>query len=194
VRWAQAATGRAAAAFFGKNHCNRTFRGLTSAVGVVAAPQKRAIWERSIYIFGESDGSFVFVGTESGTVTRAGQVISDVALQTQPADGSEQIRLCTARGLVYKAYRRPYSSGTYVLTLLASGYYEVAPWDFVFVSDGGNPNKYKLMEKVPTIFHHLRTYYSPCSCSHYGIEILGDAVTIEAASGEHEVRVEDFGQ
>ena len=33
--------------FLGKNHCNRTFRGLTSAVGVVAAPQKRAIWERS---------------------------------------------------------------------------------------------------------------------------------------------------
>jgi hypothetical protein len=79
------------------------------------------------YIFGESDGSFVFVGTESGTVTRVGQAIGDVALQTQPADGSEQIRLCTACGLAYKAYRRPYSPGTYVLTLLESGYYEIAP-------------------------------------------------------------------
>jgi hypothetical protein len=33
--------------FLNENRCNRTFEGLTSAVGVVAEAQGRAIWERS---------------------------------------------------------------------------------------------------------------------------------------------------
>lgn len=36
--WSQAATGRAAAALFGENPCNRTFRWVVSVFGVVAAP------------------------------------------------------------------------------------------------------------------------------------------------------------
>jgi len=34
--------------FLGRNPCNRTFAGLKSVVGVVAAPWRRAIGERSV--------------------------------------------------------------------------------------------------------------------------------------------------
>ena len=49
MRWVQAATGRVVAAFFWRNPCNRTLWGLASAFGVVAAPRRWAIWERSAY-------------------------------------------------------------------------------------------------------------------------------------------------
>src|SRR5262249_39976083 len=47
----QAATGQVAAAFFGEKPCNRTFGSIASAIGVVAAPRRRATWERSVYAF-----------------------------------------------------------------------------------------------------------------------------------------------
>ncbi|HEX4072751.1 MAG TPA: hypothetical protein VHX68_16340, partial [Planctomycetaceae bacterium] len=150
--------------------------------------------DEPLYIFGESDGAFVSVGTESGKVTHL-QQRSRMSLQTRTAtDGSESMRLCTASGLAYKAYRRPYLFGGTVLTLLASGYYDSAPWELFFVPAGGASNKFQLMEKVPQRFFLLSTYYSPSWCSQYGLEDLGEVVTIEDSFGEHQIRVEDLGK
>ena len=110
----------------------------------------------------------------------------------QANEDGGQIRLCTA-GLAYKAYRRPYPFGGYVLSLAASGYYDTAPWELFFTGVKGSPGKYQLMEKVPARFFFLVTYYTPCFCSHYGLEPLANGVTIQDAAGEHRVTVEGWG-
>jgi hypothetical protein len=152
------------------------------------------------YIFGPSaGGGYIFVGTQSGTVTRA----KDAALARQPSTSQQQvqqrsdgdqIRLCTANGLVYKAFFRPYPFGGSVLSLVASGFYDLAPWELFFMGVNGNPGKFQLMEKVPKRFFFLTTFYTPCFCSTYGLEQLGDSVVIEDSFGEHRVPVERFGQ
>ncbi len=115
---------------------------------------------------------------------------SEVQLQ-QHADGG-QVRLCTAQGLAYKAFKRPYTAGGVVLSLIASGYYDIAPWELSFAPVIGTPGKYQLMEKVPTIYFGLTTFYTPCMCSSFGIADPGEHVTVQDSFGEHRVRVEEF--
>lgn len=113
--------------------------------------------------------------------------MADTAIQQNPAT----IRPCTAQGLIYRAYKRPYDGGpANVLTLFASGYYGDAPWEIFFVGVEGQANTYKLMEKVPRIVYFLITYYATTYCSGVGLVELGDTVTIIDAYGEHQVPVE----
>jgi hypothetical protein len=114
-----------------------------------------------------------------------------VKVQQNPGGGVS--RLCTAQGLAYKAFRRRYSPDSFVLSLVASGFYDTAPWELTFVVVSGSPNKYQLMETVPSHFFHLTTFYTPCFCSHYGLEQLANEITIVDSFGEHVVHVEAFG-
>ena len=66
VGWVQAATGWAAAAIFGENPCNRTFGSIVSAIGVVAAPWRRAIWERSVKAIYDFDDDRLMVSWIDG--------------------------------------------------------------------------------------------------------------------------------
>jgi hypothetical protein len=112
------------------------------------------------------------------------------ALQQNPAT----IRPCTAQGIVYRAYKRPYSGGpSSALALFASCYYGDAPWEIFFVGVEGKPGTYQLMEKVPTIVFFLVTYYAASYSSGYGLPDLGDTVTIIDSYGEHVVQVETIG-
>ena len=112
----------------------------------------------------------------------------------QCADG-DQIRLCTANGLVYRAYRRRYPSGGTVLSLIASGLVRYpAPWELFFQGVAGDPNEYRLLEKAPVRFYFLTTFYSPVFCSQFGLEDVQDAITVTDAAGSHHIPVEDFGE
>lgn len=111
--------------------------------------------------------------------------------QTAQKENPATIRPCTADGIVYRAYKRPYGDGpAQVLNLFASCYYTDAPWEIFFVGVEGRPNAYKLMEKVPTIVYFLVTYYAATYSSGAGLTDLGDTVTIIDAYGEHQVKVE----
>jgi hypothetical protein len=117
--------------------------------------------------------------------------MAETATQTKTQQNPATIRPCTAQGLVYRAYKRPYGGGpSNVLDLFASGYYTDAPWEIFFVGVNGKPNTYQLMEKVPTIVYFLVTYYTASHSSGYGLPDLGDTVTIIDAHGEHKVKVE----
>ncbi|MEM7482964.1 MAG: hypothetical protein AAF481_17450 [Acidobacteriota bacterium] len=112
-------------------------------------------------------------------------------IQTARPDQAEQTRLCTAQGLEYRAYKRPYGSGpSNVLNLFASGYYGDAPWKMFFVPVYGQPNRYRLMEVVPGIVYFIVSYYTASYSSQVGLVDLGDTVIIEDAHGEHEVKVQ----
>ena len=64
-----------------------------------------------------------------------------------PVENAATIRPCTANGLIYKAYKRPYGGGgSYVLSLYADGYYADAPLVMFFTGVEGKPNTYRLME------------------------------------------------
>ncbi|HET7468679.1 MAG TPA: hypothetical protein VFJ81_03355 [Gemmatimonadales bacterium] len=116
--------------------------------------------------------------------------MAETTVQQNPAT----IRPCTAQGLVYRAYSRPYTGGpSNVLNLFASGYYGDAPWEMFFIGVEGQPNTYKLMEKVPTIVYFLVTYYTASYSSGAGLVDLGGTVTIIDAQGEHQVTVEPIG-
>jgi hypothetical protein len=118
------------------------------------------------------------------------ETTAQTALQQNPAT----IRPCTAQGLVYRAYKRPYGSGpANVLNLFASGYYTDAPWEIFFTGVEGKPNTYQLMEKVPTIVFFLVTYYAASYSSGYGLPDLANTVTIIDSYGEHQVQVETIG-
>jgi hypothetical protein len=151
-----------------------------------------------LYIFTEAAGGHhVFVGTKSRKVFTAetaheGETVAETISLQQRTKGV-QTRLCTALGLVYKAYKRPYPGGGSVLTLLASGYHTIAPMELYFVGVECNPNRYRLMENVPYHFFRLTTFYSPGFCSHYGLTDLKETVTIEDGHGKHTVGVEEFG-
>jgi hypothetical protein len=111
--------------------------------------------------------------------------------QTTPQQNPATIRPCTAQGLIYRAYKRPYGGGpSNVLNLFASGTYGDAPWEIFFVGVEGNSNTYKLMEKVPTVVYFIVTNYAASHSSHQGLPDLGDTVTIIDAYGEHKVKVE----
>lgn len=113
------------------------------------------------------------------------------SVETAQQSDSEQIRLSTAQGLVYKAYSRPYGDGPgQVLNLFASGYYGDAPWTMFFQPVSGQPNRYQLMEVVPRIVYFIVSYYTAAYSSQIGLTDLGDTVTIVDASGEHTVKVE----
>ena len=116
--------------------------------------------------------------------------MAETALQQNPGT----IRLCTAQGLVYKAYKRLYSGGpAYTLSLFADGSYGDAPWEIFFTGVEGKPNTYQLMEKVPTIVFFLVTYYAASYSSGYGLPDLANTVTIIDSYGEHQVQVETIG-
>ena len=117
--------------------------------------------------------------------------MADTTTQSNPAT----IRPCTAQGLVYKAYKRPYGDGgsANVLNLFASGYYFDAPWEIFFTGVEGQAGTYQLMERVPTITFGLTSYYTASYSSGYGLPDLGDTVTILDAYGEHQVPVEPLG-
>lgn len=105
------------------------------------------------------------------------------------------VRPCTAKGLVYRAYRRPYGgdgASAGVLNLFASGYYTDAPWTIFFTAVEGKSDTYRLMEHVPTIVYFLVTYYTAAWCSGYGLPDLGKTVTIIDAAGEHTVTIEEL--
>jgi hypothetical protein len=113
--------------------------------------------------------------------------MAETAIQQNPAT----IRPCTAQGIIYRAYKRPYDGGpSNVLTLFASCYYGDAPWEIFFTGVEGQANTYTLMEKVPGIVYFLITYYSATYCSGAGLVELGDTVTIIDAYGSHQVPVE----
>jgi hypothetical protein len=116
--------------------------------------------------------------------------MAETALQQNPGT----IRLCTAQGLVYKAYKRLYSGGpAYTLSLFASGSYGDAPWEIFFTGVEGQAATYNLMEKVPGMVYFLVTYYAASYCSGMGLVELGDTVTINDAYGSHQVPVEIIG-
>src|SRR5258706_16313930 len=74
--------------------------------------------------------SLGFVGNEFTQTDQGRFVMAETAMQQNPAT----IRPCTAQGLIYRAYKRPYDGGpSNVLTLYASGYYGDAPWEIFFV-------------------------------------------------------------
>ncbi|GJM09363.1 MAG: hypothetical protein DHS20C11_16390 [Lysobacteraceae bacterium] len=102
------------------------------------------------------------------------------------------IRLCTCGTTIYRAFSRPYdgAGSAPVLNLFASCTYGSAPWDVFFVGVEGEPNTYKLMEKVPGIQYYLITNYAISYSSGAGLLELGDTVTIIDARGEHQVTVE----
>ena len=112
--------------------------------------------------------------------------------QTQTQENAGTTRLCTAQGLVYKAYSRPYdgADGAKVISLFASGWYSDAPWELFFTAVPGKPNEYQLMEKVPTIVYFLKTFYAPSYCSGAGLVDAGSTVIIHDAYGAHTVAVE----
>ena len=113
----------------------------------------------------------------------------------QNAEGGHGVRLSARpRGSPYKAFKRPYTAGGVVLSLIASGYYDIAPWELTFSAVIGSPGKYQLMEKVPSIFFGLTTFYTPCMCSTYGIADPGEFVTVQDSFGEHKVHIEEFPQ
>lgn len=113
------------------------------------------------------------------------------AVKTAKNAEGEQIRLATASGLEYKAYRRPYAGGDApVLMLFASGFYSDAPWEIFFQPVQGSQNRYRLLEKVPTIVYFIISYYAASYSSQVGLGDLKDTVIIEDAQGEHEVPVE----
>lgn len=101
-------------------------------------------------------------------------------------------RLCTAAQIDYKAYKRPYDgeSSAPVLNLFASCFYGSAPWVLSFEAVNGEPNTYKLMEKVPGIVYFLVTNYAVSYSSGYGLTELSDTITIIDAHGSHKVKVE----
>jgi hypothetical protein len=114
--------------------------------------------------------------------------------ETSVQQNAATIRPCTAQGLVYKAFSRPYGGGpASVLDLFASGYYTDAPWEIFFVGVEGQPNTFQLMEKVPGIVYFLMTYYAASHSSGYGLPDVGDTVTIIDAQGSHQVPVEAIG-
>jgi hypothetical protein len=114
-------------------------------------------------------------------------------IRTESPDQAEQTGLCTAAGLVYRAYKRPYDGGpANVLSLFANGYYGNAPWKLFFVPVNGKTNHYRLMEVVPRIFYYIVSYYAACYCSQIGLPDLGDTVFIEDARGVHEVNIEEI--
>ena len=114
--------------------------------------------------------------------------------ETTVQKNAATIRLCTAQGIVYKAFKRPYGGGpAQVLDLFASCYYTDAPWEIFFVAVEGKPNTYQLMEKVPGIVYFLVTYYAASHSSGYGLPDLGNTVTIIDAHGSHQVPVVAIG-
>jgi hypothetical protein len=120
--------------------------------------------------------------------------MAETATQTTTQQNPATLRPCTAQGLVYRAYKRPYSGGpANVLDLFASCYYTDAPWEIFFTGVEGKPNTYQLMEKVPTIVYFLVSYYAASYSSGYGLPDLGDTVTIIDSYGEHQVQVETIG-
>ena len=112
---------------------------------------------------------------------------NDIATTTP--EHAEQIKLSSAEGLVYKAYRRPFAGGSSVIVLLASGYYLNGGWEIFFqpVSDG----RYQLMEKVPPVTFSLVTFLAASYSSSSG-EFVGDKITVVDAYGEHEVEVAEL--
>ena len=109
--------------------------------------------------------------------------------ETKTQQNPATIRPCTASGIIYQAYQRPYEGGSAkVLILYASCYYGDAPWEIFFTGvEGGG---YQLLEKVPTITFGLVSYYATSYCSGYGLLELGDTVTITDAYGAHQVPVQ----
>ena len=106
-----------------------------------------------------------------------------------------QIRLSTASGLVYKAFRRPYGSGPVsVLNLYASGYYSNAPWEMSFQPVAGQTRRYQLMEKVPTFVYEITSYYTASYSSLVGLKDLGDTVVVVDAQGGHIIPVEPLNE
>jgi len=103
------------------------------------------------------------------------------------------VQPCTAAGLDYRAFKRLYGGGpAYVLDLFASGYYGDAPHEMFFAAVNGEPNRYRLMEKVPGVVYFIVSYYAASFSSQVGLPGLGDQVTIVDASGEHVVKVEEY--
>jgi len=110
---------------------------------------------------------------------------------TKVQDHPGIVRPCTAQGLVYRAFKRPYAGGSaQVLSLFASGYYGDAPWTMFFTGVEGKPDTYRLMERVPTIVYFIVTYYTATYCSGVGLPEVGSTVTIIDAQGEHKIPVE----
>jgi hypothetical protein len=108
----------------------------------------------------------------------------------QPNPGT--IRPCTAQGLIYRAYKRPYIAGppAHALSLFASGYYGDAPWVMFFSAVWGQSDTYQLMEHVPTGVYFITTYYTATYCSGVGLPGKLDTVTIVDSYGDHTVQVE----
>lgn len=105
--------------------------------------------------------------------------------------------LCTAQGLVYKCFVRPYgqSGPGLVLSLIASCYYNCAPGTPNFIPVEGDPSKYKLLDAIPPPdFPQIVTYYAPSYCSHHPSGLECTHVWIQDAYGEHLIRVERFGE
>lgn len=116
--------------------------------------------------------------------------MAETMLQQNPAT----IRPCTAQGIVYRAYKRPYDGGpTNVLDLFANCFYGDGPWEIFFSGVEGQANTYQLLEKVPTITFGLVSYYATSYSSGYGLPELGDTVTLIDSYGEHVVQVEAIG-
>ena len=112
--------------------------------------------------------------------------------ETKTQQNPATIRPCTASGIVYKAYQRPYDGGpSKVLNLFASCFYGDGPWEIFFIGVAGGA--YQLMEKVPTITFGLVSYYATSYCSGAGLLELGDTVTLIDAYGAHQVPVEAIG-
>jgi hypothetical protein len=145
--------------------------------------------DEPLYIFRDTSGKLVFVGVESSRVTQ----LSFVRGQTPG-----QLQLCTAQGIVYKAYRRPYAPNAphapFVLILLASCYHLTSPWEILFQveSVGDTGFRFKLMEKPPRTFNHIQTFYTASFGSPLGFPELPDEVAIVDANGEHIVKLEDL--
>jgi len=118
--------------------------------------------------------------------------MSEIAnTKLQPNPGS--IRPCTAQGLIYRAYNRPYMGGpAQALSLFASGYYGDAPWRMFFSAVEGQSNTYQLMEHVPSVVYFIVTFYTATYCSGVGLSDPVDTVTIVDAYGEHTVQVEQL--
>lgn len=129
------------------------------------------------------------------------QISKEEAIERMQSEDSQELlaqymdlpapQLANGNDFIYKAFKRPYAGapGTYVLIILANGWYYPTPeLDLYFETDG--QGKFKLMQRSSSAGFFLITYHNAQWTSGAGVSDLGETITIEDAHGTRTVKVE----
>ncbi|MEM9680803.1 MAG: hypothetical protein AAF901_10815 [Bacteroidota bacterium] len=129
--------------------------------------------------------------------------VDEAVAKTQSKEGQELQQqylkagtpeLSKMQDTVYKAYKRPYrgDSGTYVLIILANGWYYPTPEVKLYFEYDPSSKTYKLMQNNSNVGYYLITYHNAQWTSGLGLLNTPSSVVIEDANGKHTVTVESL--